>query len=38
MNLKNIPSGWWVQVSPLAKIDPDDWIVAKVVDNRGMQR
>ncbi len=28
MNLKNIPSGWWVQVSPLAKIDPDEWIVA----------
>ncbi len=21
-------SGWWIQVSPLAKIDPEEWIVA----------
>lgn len=28
MNVNDIPAGWWLQVSPLAKIDPDEWIVA----------
>lgn len=21
-------SGWWIQISPLAKIDPEEWIAA----------
>jgi len=23
----NIPDGWWLQISPLARINPDKWIV-----------
>lgn len=25
--MNNIPEGWWLQISPLAKIDPEEWIV-----------
>jgi hypothetical protein len=25
--IDNIPDGWWLQVSPLARINPDKWIV-----------
>jgi hypothetical protein len=23
----NTPDGWWLQISPLARINPDRWIV-----------
>jgi len=25
---KGIPEGWWLNITPLAAIDPDNWIVA----------
>lgn len=25
--MNNIPEGWWLQISPLAKINPEEWIV-----------
>ena len=27
MNNKEIPQGWWLQISPLARINPEEWIV-----------
>tara|TARA_R110000772_G_scaffold5069_1_gene18098 strand:+ start:150 stop:356 length:207 start_codon:yes stop_codon:yes gene_type:complete len=27
MIMNEIPNGWWLQISPLARINPDKWIV-----------
>ena len=24
---KLIPEGWWLQISPLSRLDPEEWIV-----------
>jgi len=25
--MMNIPDGWWLQISPLARLDPENWIL-----------
>ena len=27
MMMNEVPNGWWLQISPLARINPDKWIV-----------
>jgi hypothetical protein len=32
--MKDIPNGWWLQISPLAKLDPEEWIVGVLKKGR----
>ena len=27
IQVSTIPEGWWMQVSPLAKIEPEEWVL-----------
>ena len=26
-NVEQIPEGWWLNITPLARLDPEEWIV-----------
>lgn len=27
MDLNQVPDGWWIYVTPLAKLNPEEWIL-----------